>query len=784
MWKFKVIAIAYLLSFSTYAQWIRTNGPEGISIGSLAAIDGKIFAGTATDGIYVSTDDGISWTAANSGIENQDINDIKNGQGYLFAGTFGKGVLRSSDGGQTWLPPSNYNNLFVTSIVVTDNYIFAGTNSDGVYRSSDSGETWTQLFGIYGILSMGSVNEKIFASTYGYTFVTTDNGDNWSHVSSLEGAAPWSFITLGDTIIAGCVNEIYRSTNGGNTFYEYSLGLPYTITNVYSLASAGTDLFAGTSYYGILRSTDWGTTWSIANNGMGPKDVRAITANSSSLIAGSHYVGIYRSDDLGDTWNKSMNGFPAGSSITSMLFNGRNVYAGTRDGVYRSSDNGETWTELTGTNDTINYGTVRGLCEQDGTVYAGITFQFNSTVYKSTNQGDTWIRSGNGLPTDLTFINAMASSGNNVVAATDVGIYYSPDNGDNWYLSGFPPDFVEDMSASDGHMYAIRQFVGIYRSDDDGVNWYLVLVAVADHISMAAYNSHVYVGSFFEASIYSPNYGNSWFQSYGFPPESAVFGFCPIDDNTVLAGTDGALQYIYKSTDGGSYFTPYSEGLGPNAVTEFFTVNDTFMFAGTDYNGVWRRLRPGVPVELVSFNADLVGDKVRLNWKTATETNNNGFEIHRKEMEQANQIHEWESIGFVEGFGTTTEYHTYSFTDNEDLSGAYLYRLKQIDYDGSFKYSDEVEIKVDVPIKFSLEQNYPNPFNPSTSIKYSIPSDGNVKLKIYNSAGEEISTLTNEFKTAGNHEIRFNASELASGVYYYRLESDGFNFTKKMILLK
>ena len=738
MQKLTVLCFVCFLFVTVKAQWVRTNGPEGISIESLAAINGKIYAGTATDGIYVSNDNGLSWSTANAGIESQDITVIKNGQGYLFAGTFGKGVLRSSDEGQTWLPPSNYNNLFVTSIVVTDTYVFAGTNSDGVYRSSDSGETWTQLFGIYGILSMGSTNEKIFAATYGYTFVTTDNGDNWSNVSSLEGAAPWSFFSSGDTIIAGCVNEIYRSTNGGNTFYEYSLGLPYTITNVYSLTSAGTDLFAGTSYYGILKSTDFGTTWSIANNGMGPKDVRAITANSSSLIAGSHYVGVYRSDDLGDNWNKSMNGFPAGSSITSMLFNGRNVYAGTRDGLYRSSDNGETWTELPGTNDTINYGTVRGLCEQDGIVYAGVTFQFNSTVYKSTDQGDTWIRSGNGLPTDLTFINSMASSGNNMVAATDVGIYYSSDNGDNWYLSGFPLDFVEDMSASDGHIYAIRQFVGIYRSDNDGVSWYLVLNAVADHISMAAYNSHVYVGSFFEASIYSPNYGNSWFQSYGFPSETAVFGFCPLDDNTVLAGTDVASNYIYESTDGGNYFFPFSEELGPNAVTEFFTSNDTFIFAGTDYNGVWRRLRPGVPVELTSITADVIEEGVRLNWQTATETNNKGFEIQRKEMEQGNELNEWESIGFVGGFGTTTEYHTYSFTDNEDLSGVYLYRLKQIDFDGSFKYSDEVEIKVDVPIKFSLEQNYPNPFNPSTTIKYSIPKVNLFHLKYSTYSGRRL----------------------------------------------
>ncbi len=783
MWKFKIFTLVCLLSFSVNAQWNRTSGPEGISIESLAAINGKIYAGTATDGIYVSNDNGISWLAANTGIESQDITDIKYGQGYLFAASFGKGVIRSSDDGQTWLPPSNYNNLFVNSIIVTSTYIFAGTSSDGVYRSSDSGETWTQLFGTYGILSMGSTSDKVFAATYGYTLVSSDNGDNWSYVSSLEGAAPWSFITYGDTVIAGCVNEIYRSNNGGDTFYEYSLGLPYTITNVYSLTLAGTALFAGTSYYGILKSTDFGTTWSISSSGMGPKDVRAVIASSSTLIAGSHYVGVYRSEDLGDTWNKSMNGFPAGSSITSMLFSGRNVYAGTRDGLYRSSDDGSTWTELTGTNDTINYGTVRGLCEKDGIIYAGITFQFISTVYKSTNGGDTWTRSGNGLPSDLTFINAMASSGNNVVAATDAGIYYSSDNGDNWFLSGFPPDFVEDMSASDGHMYAIRQFVGIYRSDDDGVSWYLVLNAVADHISMAAYNSHVYVGSFFEASIYSPNYGYSWYASSGFPPETAVFGFCPLDDNTVLAGTDVTSNYIYESTDGGNYFFPYSEGLGPNAVTEFFRSNESFMFAGTDYNGVWRRPRPGVPVELISFNADIINGRIRLSWQTATELNNSGFEIQRKESQSVRNSN-WSDIGFIKGNGTTSEIHNYSFIDSENLEGKFSYRLKQLDYDGTYGYSDEINVYIDVPQKFSLAQNYPNPFNPSTTINYSISNSEFVSLKIYNILGKEIAAPVNEKQEAGNYEIVFDGSELASGVYFYQLKAGSNLGIKKMLLAK
>ena len=783
MTKLHVFVCALVLSVSANAQWSRTSGPEGISMNSLITVDGIIYAGTATDGIYASSDNGVSWIARNSGIEDLNIYDMDYVPGFLFAATAGNGVFRSSDGGMTWLPPDNYNNLFVTAIVANDNYVFAGTGSDGVYRSSDFGRTWTQLFGVYGIDAMCKSGNKVFASTYGYTLVSTDNGDSWNYVNSLEGAAPWSFYVSGDTIIAGCVNEIYRSTNGGNSFTEINLGFPYTITNVYCLTASGPNLFAGTSYYGVIMSPDLGSSWTIASNGMGPKDVRAMTIIGTTLIAGTHYVGVYRSSDMASSWNKSMTGFPAGSSVTSMLAVDKDLYAGTRDGIYKTSDEGENWIKLSGTNDTINYGTFRGLCEKDHVIYAGGTLQFNSTVYKSSDGGLTWIRSGNGLPADLTFITAMAASGNNVITATDEGIFYSTDDGNNWYLSGFAPDYVEDMSASSGYVYAIRQFVGIYRSNNDGVSWSLVLQAVADHISMSAYNSQVYVGSLFEACIYSPNYGNSWFQSYGFPEESAVFGFGTVDDNMVLAGTDGSSSYIYASTDGGSYFTPYSEGLGSNAVTEFFAIGDTFMYAGTDYNGVWKRLRPGIiPAELVSFSAKVIDNKVNLYWQTATETNNSGFEVERKKSETTNE--EWIRVGFTKGSGTTTESHYYSFTDDESLTGSYSYRLKQTDFDGSFKYSDIVDISVDVPLKFSLEQNYPNPFNPATKIKYSIPGNEYVTLIVYDILGNEVRTLVSEEQAPGNYEVTFNAKVFSSGIYIYKLMSGSHTCIKKMILLK
>ncbi len=185
------------------------------------------------------------------------------------------------------------------------------------------------------------------------------------------------------------------------------------------------------------------------------------------------------------------------------------------------------------------------------------------------------------------------------------------------------------------------------------------------------------------------------------------------------------------------------------------------------------------PVELTSFAATSNEGNVILNWATATETNNRGFDVERKSMNS-----EYQKVGYVAGFGTSTEPKSYSFADNNINAGNYTYRLKQIDFNGSYSYSNEVNVKVTSPLQYSLEQNYPNPFNPNTTIKYSMPEDGFVKLKVYNLLGEEIISLVNNEQKAGRYEVVFDASRFASGVYYYRLETSKYTSIKKMILLK
>ncbi len=191
-----------------------------------------------------------------------------------------------------------------------------------------------------------------------------------------------------------------------------------------------------------------------------------------------------------------------------------------------------------------------------------------------------------------------------------------------------------------------------------------------------------------------------------------------------------------------------------------------------------------IPVELISFSADVVDSKVRLNWITSTEVNNKGFEIERSITRGKSIKREWETIGFVPGAGTSTEISVYTFIDENITADTYSYRLKQIDLNGMYEYSSIISVGILMNREYKLFQNYPNPFNPSTKIKYSIPEGGRVVVKIFDILGKEVITLTNEYKDAGYYEIEFSAENLASGIYFYKIVSGSYSEIKKMVLLR
>ncbi|CAN5558600.1 hypothetical protein BH10BAC5_BH10BAC5_21110 [soil metagenome] len=191
-----------------------------------------------------------------------------------------------------------------------------------------------------------------------------------------------------------------------------------------------------------------------------------------------------------------------------------------------------------------------------------------------------------------------------------------------------------------------------------------------------------------------------------------------------------------------------------------------------------------LPVELASFTGSVLRNNVTLNWSTSNEINNKGFSVERA-VSNATEL-SWKEVKFVNGNGTVSILSNYSLEDRNLVTSKYKYRLKQIDFNGNYKYYDlQNEIIVGIPTKFELSQNYPNPFNPTTKINFALPLDSKVVLKIYDMTGREISSLiNNELKSAGYYSIDFNAGAFASGVYFYSIQTDKDIASKKMLLVK
>ena len=317
-------------------------------------------------------------------------------------------------------------------------------------------------------------------------------------------------------------------------------------------------------------------------------------------------------------------------------------------------------------------------------------------------------------------------------------------------------------------------------------------------LAVAVYNGKIYTfgGGYYTVGVYS--------SVYAYNPQTDLWDTTltpmPTPRFAMQAYLVGTLIYVIGGSQGygtalstvevydpvndtweqGPYSMPVPLCFFSGAVTNdtiIYVISGTSNWATGDA-AIWE-YSVSVPVEFTSFTASANGNEITLNWSTATETNNRGFEVQRK-----SGIAEFTNIGFVAGNGTTTKTHSYKFTDMDVPFGNYTYRLKQIDFDGSYEYSKEVNAELVLSAEFELSQNYPNPFNPTTTIGYGIQKKSNVKITILNAIGEQVAAVLNGEKEPGYHQVKFNAANLPSGVYFYRIQAGDFIQTKKMILLK
>jgi len=338
------------------------------------------------------------------------------------------------------------------------------------------------------------------------------------------------------------------------------------------------------------------------------------------------------------------------------------------------------------------------------------------------------------------------------------------------------------LNANDG--YAVSYQPRAFRTTDGGTTWNIQ--TVVDNytgyfydIKMADTSTGYLSGG--AGRLYKTTNGGLTWDTLSVPSRTYSFLSLEVLDAQTVA-VFGSSSVNYFSTDGGVTWLIRNT----NATTingsawAYDATGHTYAFFAVGTNGsIQKNTLSVVPVELAAFSASVTGNDVLLSWSTATELNNRGFDIERKDDSGNRTI-----VGFVGGNGTTTQVSNYAFTDKGVAEGKYSYRLKQSDYSGSFSYSNIVEVEVGTPMTFALDQNYPNPFNPTTTIAYRIPEASVVTLKVFDITGTEVATLVNTKQEAGSYTVNFDASKLASGMYIFTIKAGEFTATKKMMLLK
>ena len=478
------------------------------------------------------------------------------------------------------------------------------------------------------------------------------------------------------------------------------------------------------------------------------------------LIAGSSYS---------QTFWKSLG--PVFTEIKSLTVNPNDeIYFGYSNGVW-SLTGDDTWHEH-----QLYLNPVWSLAiDSAGSIYAGT---YPAGLFKTTDNGNNWVL----WPVGAQWVTAITIKPNGYIfAGLWGGAYRSVNNGKSWVSIGMETQGINAIISNlKGDLFAATDNGGIFRTTNDGDNWTQINNGLTYHtVHALALNSQGYVFAGTQFGVFlSTNNGDNWIEADNGITGINVLSLAVNRNGFIYAGTEGNVAF--NSTDNGNSWVKISGGLIDKTIPKLVINSSGIIYAGSTTGGLYRSINTTVvPVELSSFEIKGENGSVNLTWKTASELNNRGFDIERKD-----NFGDFKAIAFIDGCGTSTKLKQYTYIDKNLPDGKYSYRLKQLDFNGAFKFSEAEEIEINAVKSFSLSQNSPNPFNPSTVITYSLPEPGNVTLKIYDILGKEITTLVSGNIPAGQHTVHFNAGELRSGTYFYTIRAGKFVETKKLLLLK
>ena len=805
--------------------YIATGDRDG---GSMSSLGGGQATDNASIGVLKSTDGGATWNTTGLTYTASDKKRITSllihpsNNSILFAAMWdgnssNSGIWKSTDAGAIWVKKTS--NLWMDmefkpgdpTIMYASSYGFGSTY---INRSTNSGEDWS-LFSVAADGRRGEIAVTPADPTVVYllsanssggvagVYKSTDSGANFSVVNAgspvgmlgyyTDGRAPgtgqgtydWCIAvdpSDANTVFIGGITT-WKSTDGGVTFnannnwtssstYNIS-GVPVVHADKHALAYQNSStLFEGNDG-GIYKTTNGGTSWTDLTNGLVISQIYRIGVSQTDQnvqLAGLQDNGSKKYTGGLNTW-VDVHGGDGMECIVDFNNATSYMYATYITGqIFRNSNGYSTFAE-TKISANIPGGQPTGAWVtpyiMDPT-NAAILYAGYDMVWKTTDRGNTWTTASQVLSSSNKLRSlAIAPSNPNVLYAADqTNMWKTTDGGaTNWSTITLP-------TTSNSLTY-----IAVKNTDPNTV-W----------ITYGGYTdgSKVYQ---------STDGGTSWTNiSTGLPnlPVMCIVYYKDVTDRDILfVGTDVGV-YV---KDGTNDWASYNTGL-PNVVVtelEIYYGGGAIdkLRAGTYGRGLWETdINSPLPVELSSFTAEVQENHINLKWITQTEVNNYGFEVERNtplnllSRGEVQSNDDWKMIGFVNGNGNSNSPKSYSFVDENVTTGNYSYRLKQIDNDGQFEYSDIVEATIGAPIEFALNQNYPNPFNPTTTINYSLPKANFVTLAVYNSLGEKVSTLVNQVVEAGNHTLEFNAENLSSGIYFVRMDAGSFLSPKKITLMK
>ena len=797
------LSITLLLLFlffpMQYAQsWTKLSPyPSSQQISDLYFYNSSLGFAPCSNGFLLRTSDaGINWTEIYCGHVDviQGIFFTSASTGYACG--YEKMIIKTTDGGLTWTDLAYSSSVLVCyeTIVFSDaNTGWVAGDQGLILKTTNAGASWTtQTTGVTStiekILYIGS--NKLIAFCGGqYILRTTDGGSNWSQIntgtiySKIGAQSPDNI-----NIFASCtVGYFSKSTDAGLTWTSGATGV--TTNHIWAIHfTSATTGFIGDETGKIWKTTNSGTSWIAQTSGTNNGFLGICFTDANTGFAGGTLGTLITTTNAGTTWTSLNRG--VAFNIYAGAFSDANtgyVCSGDGAGIYKTTNGGTDWFNLNvtvaagGSYDFMLVGTNTGFgCGSDAS--------YTPVFFKTTNAGTNWseVSLSSTAIVSPGYISFPTTSAGFISDYGGMILDKTTDGGSSWIAikSDFPQNLMACyfLDANNGYVTGAHGYVT--KTSDGGTTWSAAMTTN----TIKTLNSIVFLNSNLGFAcgdsgtiIKTTNGGNNW-TNVSVSTTSSLYRIKFVDAGNIL--TCGAGGKIFLSNNAGSSWNDLSISI----FSDFYTIG----LAGSSGwvlgsgGGVYKNNVP-LPVQLSSFTASVASGIVTLNWQTATEVNNFGFEIERAKVNNSNGSLPFVKIGFVQGHGSSNSPKKYSFIDNTVSPGnKYSYRLKNVDNDGSISFSKIIDVQTGViPNGFLLNQNFPNPFNPSTTIEFAFAINTKAELNVYDILGNKVAELFNNNAEAGKiYEVQFKMSNLSSGVYFYKLTGVNKTETKKMLLLK